>query len=97
MLPVASCVLVKSPDPEALKDAKGKPIIRPYTPTSRPDLPGELHFLIKKYDNGNASKYIHSMNAGDHLSIKGPIPKFPYRSTFKFYLSAQSWAEKCSE
>jgi len=79
MLPVASCVLVKSSDPEALKDDKGKPIIRPYTPTSRPDLPGELHFLIKRYDNGNASKHIHSLKVGDNLGIKGPNPKFPYQ------------------
>ncbi|KAF8531533.1 cytochrome-b5 reductase [Gautieria morchelliformis] len=78
MLPVASCVIVKASDPDALKDAKGKPIIRPYTPVSHPDLPGELHFLIKKYDAGNASKYIHSLKEGDNLAIKGPIPKYPF-------------------
>jgi len=81
MLPVASCIVVKSSDPEALKDSKGKPIIRPYTPVSHPDLPGELHLLIKKYDAGNASKHIHSLKEGDTLAIKGPIPKFPYKST----------------
>lgn len=81
MLPVASCVLVKASDPEALKDAKGKAIIRPYTPTSHPDLPGELHFLIKRYDAGNASKHIHSLKEGDSLAIKGPILKFPFKGT----------------
>lgn len=86
MLPVASCVVVKASDPEALKDAKGKPIIRPYTPISRPDLPGELHLLVKKYDAGNASKHIHSLNEGDTLAIKGPIPKYPFKgaNTFPF-------------
>jgi len=38
-----------------------------------------LVFLIKKYDNGNASKYIHSMKPGESLSIKGPFPKFDFK------------------
>ncbi|THV06483.1 cytochrome-b5 reductase [Dendrothele bispora CBS 962.96] len=79
LLPVASCLIVKSSDPEALKDSKGKPIIRPYTPISPSDLPGELTLLVKKYDNGNASKHIHSLKEGDTLSIKGPIPKWPWK------------------
>ncbi|KAJ3774361.1 cytochrome-b5 reductase [Lentinula raphanica] len=80
LLPVASCIVVKSSDPEALKDEKGKPIIRPYTPISPPDQQGELTLLVKKYDNGNASKHIHELKEGDTLSIKGPIPKFPYKA-----------------
>ncbi|KLO16146.1 cytochrome-b5 reductase [Schizopora paradoxa] len=77
LLPVASCVVVKSSDPEALKTDKGKPVIRPYTPIS--DAPGELTFLIKKYEKGVASVYIHNLKPGESLSIKGPIPKFPYK------------------
>ena len=61
LIPVASCLIVKSSDPEALKDAKGKPIIRPYTPISGPDHKGELVLLVKKYDEGKASKYIHEL------------------------------------
>lgn len=61
LLPVASCLVVRSSDPEALKDEKGKPIIRPYTPISPPEKQGELTLLIKKYDNGNASKHIHGL------------------------------------
>ena len=79
LLPVASCVIVKSSDPEGLKDAKGNPVIRPYTPISQSDTPGELIFLIKRYDSGLASKYIHGLKPGEKLAIKGPIPKFPYR------------------
>ena len=59
LLPVTSCLAVKSSDPEALKDANGKPIIRPYTPISPSDAKGELTLLVKKYDSGNASKHIH--------------------------------------
>jgi cytochrome-b5 reductase len=79
LLPVTSCLVVKSSDPEALVDAAGKPIIRPYTPISAPDVPGELTLLVKKYENGNASKHIHSLKPGDKLAMKGPIPKWPYK------------------
>jgi cytochrome-b5 reductase len=58
---VASCVVVKSSDAEALKDNEGKPIIRPYTPISAPDTPGELTLLVKRYEAGNVSKHIHSL------------------------------------
>ncbi|EEB89924.1 hypothetical protein MPER_11931, partial [Moniliophthora perniciosa FA553] len=58
---------------------KGKPIIRPYTPISPADQPGELTLLIKRYDQGNASKHIHSLKEGDTLAIKGPIPKWPWK------------------
>jgi len=81
LLPVASCVVVKSaPDsPHALTDDKGKPVIRPYTPISPPDQEGELTFLIKRYDEGKMSKHIHEMQPGEKLSIKGPIMKFPFK------------------
>lgn len=79
LLPVASCLVVKSSNPDALQDAKGKPIIRPYTPISPPDKKGELTLLVKNYENGNASKHIHSLKEGDTLALKGPIPKFPYK------------------
>ncbi|KIK02109.1 hypothetical protein K443DRAFT_677876 [Laccaria amethystina LaAM-08-1] len=80
LIPVASCLVVKSSDPEALKDAKGKPIIRPYTPISGPDVKGELTLLIKRYENGNASKHIFNLKEGDTLAMKGPIVKFPYKA-----------------
>ena len=71
--------MVKSSDPDVLKDAGGKPIIRPYTPISPSDKQGELVLMIKKYDNGNASKYIHSLKPGDSLSMKGPFRKWDYK------------------
>jgi cytochrome-b5 reductase len=77
LLPVASCVLIKAED---FKDAKGKPMARPYTPISASDLEGELTFIIKKYDTGNVSKYIHSLQPGDKLAIKGPMPKWPWKT-----------------
>ncbi|KAF7783981.1 hypothetical protein Agabi119p4_146 [Agaricus bisporus var. burnettii] len=79
LLPVASMLLVKSSDPQALLNEKGSPVIRPYTPISPSEQPGELTFLIKRYENGNASKYIHSLKEGQTLSLKGPVPKFPLK------------------
>ncbi|KAI0076826.1 cytochrome-b5 reductase [Panus rudis PR-1116 ss-1] len=81
LLPVASCVIVKSSEshPAQLVDAKGKPVIRPYTPISPADQEGELTFLIKRYDEGKMSQYIHGLKPGESLAIKGPIMKFPYK------------------
>lgn len=63
LLPVASCLVVKSD--KLTKD--GKPVIRPYTPIGPSEQPGELTLLVKKYDSGNASKFIHEMQVGDKL------------------------------
>lgn len=60
LIPITSCLVVKSSDPEALKTKEGKPVIRPYTPVSH-DLEGELHLLIKRYENGAMSQHIHSL------------------------------------
>ncbi|KAG6331494.1 hypothetical protein ID866_7599 [Astraeus odoratus] len=79
LLPIASCVVLKA---ENLKDANGKPMARPYTPVSPSDAEGELTFLIKRYDNGNVSKYIHSLAPGDTLAVKGPLPKWTWKSDY---------------
>lgn len=76
LLPVSSCVYLKAED---LKDANGKPMARPYTPISPSDLEGELSFIIKKYETGNVSKYVHSLGPGDTLAVKGPVPKWPWK------------------
>ncbi|CAK5264464.1 unnamed protein product [Mycena citricolor] len=78
-LPVASCLVVKASDPEALKDKKGNPVIRPYTPLSGADNTGELALLVKKYETGTMSKYFHELKVGDTVDFKGPIGKFPYK------------------
>ncbi|KIY73391.1 cytochrome-b5 reductase [Cylindrobasidium torrendii FP15055 ss-10] len=78
LIPVASCLIVKSSDPEGCT-SNGKPVIRPYTPTSQPDDRGVLELLVKKYDSGNMSKHIHTLKEGDTLAIKGPITKWAYK------------------
>lgn len=77
LLPIASCVYLRAED---FKDANGKPMQRPYTPISPSDLEGELTFIVKKYETGNVSKYIHSLKPGDKLAVKGPLPKWSWKS-----------------
>jgi hypothetical protein len=36
--------------------------------------------MIKKYDDGKLTPYIHSLNVGDKLAFKGPIKKWAYKS-----------------
>jgi cytochrome-b5 reductase len=63
-------------------DKKGDLAVRAYTPISSPDREGELVLLIKKYENGVISKYVHErLKPNDTLAIKGPIVKFPYKGT----------------
>ncbi|KAF9580641.1 NADH-cytochrome b5 reductase [Lunasporangiospora selenospora] len=70
-LDVASCVVTKF----AKED--GKPVIRPYTPTSDADLTGSFDFVIKRYEGGPMSMHVHNMKPGDVLAVKGPISKYP--------------------
>lgn len=80
LLPIASCVVVKSASdsPKPLNGKNDKPIIRPYTPISPSDQEGEFTFLIKRYDEGKMSQHIHSLQPGEKLAIKGPIPKISF-------------------
>jgi len=78
-LPITSFVLSKHPD---AKDKEGKPIMRPYTPIDQ-YVKGELHLMIKKYENGIMSGYFHSLKPGDRVEIKGPIQKLKYQPNMK--------------
>ena len=82
--PITSLVVVRASEgtQDAPVDKKGNLAMRAYTPISSPDHEGELVLLIKKYENGVISKYVHErLKPGDTLAIKGPIPKFPYKGT----------------
>ncbi|KAJ1920357.1 hypothetical protein H4219_001332 [Mycoemilia scoparia] len=76
---VTSCLLTKAPP----QKEGGKAVIRPYTPTSEEDTAGYFDLIIKKYNNGVMSSYIHSLKPGDTLDIKGPIGKLPYSPNLK--------------
>ncbi|KAL4949922.1 NADH-cytochrome b5 reductase 2 [Aspergillus filifer] len=74
-LQIASALLTKYTPPDG-----GKPVIRPYTPTSDEDQPGYLELVVKRYPNGPMSEHIHSMNVDQRLHFKGPLPKYPWEA-----------------
>jgi cytochrome-b5 reductase len=88
-LQIASALLTKYKGPGMEKAA-----IRPYTPVSgegrdsccgvidvcsrQTDEKGYIDLLVKKYPNGPMSEHLHSMEPGQRLDFKGPIPKYPW-------------------
>ena len=54
------------------------PVLRPYTPVHDLDTPGILQLLVKKYPNGRASGYMHSLEPGASLTVRGPLPPYNY-------------------
>lgn len=46
---------------------------RTYTPLEGVDKDGQIHFWIKKYDNGEVGRWLHSKHIGDTVEIRGPI------------------------
>jgi cytochrome-b5 reductase len=83
--PITSLVVVRASEGSSSQHApvdKGNLAVHAYTPISDPDQEGELMLLIKKYENGIISKYVHErLKPGDTLAIKGPNPKFAYKGT----------------
>lgn len=50
----------------------GKPVKRPYTPSSLPGTTGFFDLTVKHYDAGAVSTYLHSQQIGDTVSMSGP-------------------------
>ncbi|ELU40317.1 cytochrome-b5 reductase [Rhizoctonia solani AG-1 IA] len=75
LLPVSGLVYLKASesDPNAT-------IGRPYTPVSDPQKEGEVTFVIKRYDTGKLTPYLHNLKPGDKVSVKGPIVKRPWKN-----------------
>ncbi|KAK3362697.1 hypothetical protein B0T25DRAFT_13181 [Lasiosphaeria hispida] len=71
-LTTASAVLTKV-KPEGAE----KPALRPYTPISD-EATGYMDLLVKKYPNGPMSSHFHDLVPGQHLEVKGPLPKYPW-------------------
>lgn len=72
-LEVASAILTKF-KPEG----DGKPVLRPYTPTSDESTKGYIELIVKKYPEGPMSSHLHSLVPGQRLDFKGPLPKYPW-------------------
>jgi len=79
-LPVATALFARPADENGPLDDKGNPVVRWYTPVSDASVPGQFTVMIKKYDNGKLTPYIHSLKVGDKLAFKGPIKKWAYKA-----------------
>ena len=79
-LTVASALLTRSANEGACVDGKGRPVMRPYTPTTAPSEKGKIELIVKKYKDGAMTNHIHSLTPGDELAMKGPLPKHPWKS-----------------
>jgi cytochrome-b5 reductase len=44
------------------------------------DQPGYLELVVKAYPNGPMSEHLHSMNVGQRLEFKGPLPKYQWEA-----------------
>eukprot|EP00124_Ichthyophonus_hoferi_P001361 Ihof_evm9s68 gene=Ihof_evmTU9s68 len=74
---VAGCLLTKTPG------SFMKPVIRPYTPTTGPEVLGHFDLVIKTYPEGHASQYFDNLKPGDKVEMKGPITKYPVTHNMK--------------
>jgi len=84
-LPVCACVLLKAPGrgrgPNGKDDFDGSDAIRPYTPISDNSMLGQFELMVKRYDGGSVSEWLHGLELGakvgfKHISfnIKAPYP-----------------------
>ncbi|CAE7219113.1 unnamed protein product [Rhizoctonia solani] len=52
---------------------------RPYTPLKGIDDNGNMNFWIKRYADGEVSRWLHSKNEGDELEVRGPVRTFDFK------------------
>ncbi|GKZ34897.1 hypothetical protein AbraIFM66950_005294 [Aspergillus brasiliensis] len=55
------------------------PTIRPYTPISDLEEPGCLELMVKKYPDGKASGYLHSLRPGDSLRFAAALKGYQWK------------------
>jgi cytochrome-b5 reductase len=54
-------------------------IERPYTPLEGIDPQGRMAFWIKRYQNGEVGRWLHSKKVGDSVEIRGPVRTWEWR------------------
>lgn len=57
------------------------PCLRPYSPTHDRSQPGVLELVVKKYEGGLASTHLHSLDVGETLDFRGPLPRYEWQSS----------------
>lgn len=52
---------------------------RPYTPLDGIDENGNMSFWIKRYFDGEVSRWLHNKNIGEELEVRGPVRTFDFK------------------
>ena len=74
-LPVCACILLKAPgkgrkEGGGKDDFDGSDAVRPYTPMSDNAMLGKFELLVKRYDGGAVSQYLHGLPEGEMVEFK---------------------------
>lgn len=73
-LPVCACLLLRAPGRGRIENGGAadwdpkQDAVRPYTPIA--DLPSKFELLIKRYENGAVSQWLHGLSVGDEVDFK---------------------------
>jgi cytochrome-b5 reductase len=59
-------------------EVDGAKVMRAYTPTSRIDQVGYFDLMIKSYEYGKMSSFLHSLRPGSMVDVRGPVGRFKY-------------------
>ncbi|KAI9138842.1 hypothetical protein BKA69DRAFT_1089583 [Paraphysoderma sedebokerense] len=58
-------------------------VVRPYTPIRTDAGNGVMEFIVKRYPDGETSKWMHRLKVGDKIEIRGPLTTWPFDDKFK--------------
>lgn len=56
----------------------GNRVIRAYTPSSPIDQAGCFDLVVKSYEFGKLSPFLHSLKVGQEVEVRGPVGRFKY-------------------
>ncbi|KAI1795136.1 ferredoxin reductase-like protein [Ganoderma leucocontextum] len=52
---------------------------RSFTPLEGMDSEGQMRFWVRRYENGEVGRWLHSKKAGETIEIRGPLKTWPWR------------------
>ncbi|KAJ2455631.1 NADH-cytochrome b5 reductase [Coemansia sp. RSA 2336] len=64
---------------QVMVEVDGKQVARSYTPTSTDNDRGYFELVVKTYETGVVSSFLHKMAIGDSISVRGPRGTFQYK------------------
>jgi cytochrome-b5 reductase len=58
----------------------GLTVHRAYTPVTTPDQQGYFELVVKSYEFGKMSSFLHELTVGDEIEARGPVGTFSYKA-----------------